>query len=347
MARLADGLDEATKDFVCVRIIQMRGVDTSIFNFDFDLSWAGFFMNADMTVYGRYGTRRDQGDSQFTTAGLKEALSRALEIHKGYPANRASLAPKNVKAPVPAKEPENMPGLKGMFQTPDIPKGCIHCHHVWRGIRRSVMAAKKPLPDSLLWVYPMPDAVGMTIDPADGARVSAVAAGSPAAKAGVLADDVVATVGGAPLVSIADFQFALQNAPDHGALKIEVRRGTEKKAMTLTLPAGWRKDADFSWRSSTGDIRIGMQLQPLSDDERKSAGLKSGGIRVKAAWPKGPAGMAGFQPGDILTAVNGQPVPEQETDFVAMIRQKYLPGQKLKIALVRGGRRQELEMNVP
>lgn len=347
VARLADGLDEVSGEFVLVRIINMRAVDTSVFNFDFDLSWAGFFMNADLTIYGRYGTRKDGGDSQFSTTALKESMKRALAIHKGYPSNRSTLAPKNVKTVAPAKFPEDMPSLKSQFSTPEIPKGCIHCHHVWKGVRRSLQVEKKPLPNNLLWVYPMPDAVGISIDPADGVKVTSVAAGTPAAKAGVQADDVVSAINGAPVGSIADFQFALQNTPDQSSLKLEVLRDGAKKTLTLALSGDWRKAADFSWRASTGDIRIGMQMTPLTDDERKAAGLKSGGIKVKSAGPKGPAGMAGFLAGDVITAMNGQPVPEKETDFVALIRQKYLPGQKLKISIVRGGKRQDIDMSVP
>ncbi len=347
VARLADGLDEISGEFVLVRMINMRGVDTSVFNFDFDLSWSGFFMNADLTVYGRYGTRKDSSDSQFSTAALKESMKRALEIHKGYPSNKASLAPKNVKTAAPAKFPEDMPSLKSQFSTPDIPRGCIHCHHVYKGVRRSLMVEKKPLPNNLLWVYPMPDAIGMVVDPADGAKVTSVAAGTPAAKAGVQADDVVSAINGAPVISIADIQFALQNTADQSTLKLEVLRNGAKKVLNVALAGDWRKAADYAWRASTGDIRIGMQMTPLSDDERKAAGLKSGGIKVKAAWPKGPAGQAGFLAGDVITAVNGQPAPEKETDFIAYVRQKFLPGQKLKLSIVRGGKRQDIEMSVP
>jgi serine protease Do len=325
----------------------MRGVDTSVFNFDFDLSWAGFFMNADMTVYGRYGARKDSSDVLFSTAGLKQAMKRALEIHKGYPANRPSLATKNVKTPIAAKTPESMPAIEIQFRNPDIPRNCIHCHHVWKGVRRSLMSEKKPLPNNLLWVYPMPDAIGLSIDVADGARVASVAAGSPAAKAGALVDDVVLSINGAPMLSIADFQFALHHVPDQTTLKVEVRRGADKKTLSVALAGEWRKATDFTWRTSCGDVRIGMTLDPLSDAERKAVGLRAGGMKIKAAWPKGPAGMAGFLAGDVILALNGQPVPDKETEFIAYVRQKFLPGQKIKLSIVRAGKKQDISMDVP
>ncbi|KAF0246639.1 MAG: PDZ/DHR/GLGF domain-containing [Planctomycetota bacterium] len=347
MARLGDGLDEIGKEFVLTRIIQMRGVDTAVFNFDFDLSWAGFFLNADLTVYGRYGTRRDGGDSQYSTSALKEAMTKALAIHKAYPANRPSLAPKNIKASNLGKMPEQMPAIEVQFRNPDIPRNCIHCHHVWKGVRRSRMADKKPMPDNLLWVYPMPDTIGVTIDVADGAKIASVAAGTPAAKAGAQAGDVVLSINGAPMFSIADFQFVLQNSPDQATLKVEVQRGTETKVLSIAISGDWRKAADFTWRTSCGDLRLGMQMESLNDGERKAAGLRAGGIKVKNAWPKGPAGMAGFQAGDVIVALNGQPVPDKETDFLAWIRQKFLPGQKIKLTVVRGAKKQDISMDVP
>ncbi len=347
MARLGDGLDELSKGFVLVRIIQMRGVDTAIFNFDFDLSWAGFFINADMTVYGRYGSRRDGGDSLFSTSGLKEAMTKALAIHKGYPANRPSLASKNIKASNLGKMPEQMPAIEVQFRNPDIPRNCIHCHHVWKGVRRSRMSDKKPIPDNLLWVYPMPDAIGITIDVADGAKIASVAAGTPAAKAGAQAGDVILSINGAPMLSIADFQFVLHNSPDQATLKVQVQRGAECKALSIAIAGDWRKAADFTWRTSANDLRLGMQMESLTDADRSAAGLRAGGLKVRNAGPKGPAGMAGFRAGDVIIALNGQPMPDKETDFLSVIRQKFLPGQKIKLTIVRGGKKQDISMDVP
>src|SRR5262245_33439378 len=41
--------------FVCVRIVSTNGLDLSLFQFDYDQSFAGFLFNADGTIYGRFG----------------------------------------------------------------------------------------------------------------------------------------------------------------------------------------------------------------------------------------------------------------------------------------------------
>ncbi len=62
--------------FVCVRIIQANGMDLSQFQFDFDLTFAAFFMNADKTLYGRFGTRSDKKAMRdISIEGLGEALA--------------------------------------------------------------------------------------------------------------------------------------------------------------------------------------------------------------------------------------------------------------------------------
>jgi hypothetical protein len=43
------------EQFVCVRMIQANGMDLSWFQFDYDQTFAVFFMNADKTIYGRFG----------------------------------------------------------------------------------------------------------------------------------------------------------------------------------------------------------------------------------------------------------------------------------------------------
>lgn len=347
MARLEDEVGELAKEFVCVRAVEMRGVDTSVFQFDFDLTWCAFFMNPDLTIYGRYGSRVDKGDALYMVSGFVSSMKRALELHKAWPANRSALLSKNGKD-YSWKTPERSPALTPQFRaTQEFPKACVHCHHVWKAVRRSMWMDKKATPEPLLYVYPMPDAIGMTLDPKDGVTVSAVADGSIAFRGGVRTGDVVDAVNGQPVISTADVQWILQNAPDAGALKLEVTRGGGKKTLALTLAGPWRRNADFSWRTSTGDLRLGMVMEPLDDAARRGAGLRAGGLKVKNAAPKGPAVAAGFAIGDVIVAFNGQPVPGTEAEFLALLRTKLLPGTKLKLTVVRGGKRQDISMDLP
>jgi hypothetical protein len=46
----AGDLAELEKQFVCVRVIQTNGLDLDLFQYDYDMSWACMFLNADLTV---------------------------------------------------------------------------------------------------------------------------------------------------------------------------------------------------------------------------------------------------------------------------------------------------------
>src|SRR5438552_12504007 len=103
--------------FVCVRLVQANALDLTLFQFDYDLTFAAFFLNADRTIYGRFGSRSERQDAtkDISIEGFRKALAAALELHKHYPANRSALAgkqPKNARF----KTPDDFPALRGKYQ---------------------------------------------------------------------------------------------------------------------------------------------------------------------------------------------------------------------------------------
>src|SRR4029453_9356165 len=103
--------------FVCVRMVQGNGMDLTLFQFDYDLTFAAFFLNADRTIYGRFGSRSERKDAtkDVSIEGFRKALVAALELHKKYPANQASLAGKQSRPPR-FKTPEEYPSLRGKYK---------------------------------------------------------------------------------------------------------------------------------------------------------------------------------------------------------------------------------------
>src|SRR5215475_14553710 len=73
--------------FVCVRIVSANGLDLSLFQFDTDQSFTVFLLNADGTLYGRFGTRshRTLWTDDVSVEGLARSLEGALALHAGYP----------------------------------------------------------------------------------------------------------------------------------------------------------------------------------------------------------------------------------------------------------------------
>lgn len=139
-ADVASGNDRikalAKEKFVSVRQVEMKGVDLSLFEFDHDLNWAGMFINADGTVYARYGTQSAEGSEAYNSIdGLINTMNRVLELHANYPNNKPELvAKRGTKPPSTTLE---MRGLRNpaKYAQETTRSNCIHCHN--NGVKQS------------------------------------------------------------------------------------------------------------------------------------------------------------------------------------------------------------------
>jgi len=247
--------------FVCVRLVQANAMDLSLFQFDFDLTFAVFFMNADKTIYGRFGSRSERKDAtkDISMEGFRKALAAALDLHKKYPSNKASLSSKQNQPPR-FKVPEEYPSLRGKYKSTldyegKVVQSCMHCHQVGEAERTFFRADRKPIPDEVVYPWPMPNVIGLAFDPQEKAKVSGVAQESAAEQAGVKIGDEILTLQWQPILSIADVQWVLHNASQPATLTAEVLRGKKKLKLTLSLANDWRRHSDISWRTSSWDLR--------------------------------------------------------------------------------------------
>ena len=346
--------------FVCVRVVGTNGLDLSLFQFDYDQSFAAFLLNADGAIYGRFGTRshRTEWLGDVSVGGLAKALSGALELHAAYPGNQATLAGK--RGPAPAFDrPEKFPSLAGKYGPTldyqgNVVKSCIHCHQIGDAIKERYRAAGEPMPDEVLFPYPHPKSIGLVLDPEERAKVKSVTEGSPAAKAGVAAGDEIATLGGQPLLSIADVQWVLHLTPGSGGeVIIEVKRDGKVAARSMSLPAGWRRNDEINWRSSSWGLRRmasgGLLLETASAAERARAGVKEGemALRVKHVGEYGAhaaAKNAGFKAGDLVVGFDGRSDFLRETDLLAHGVTTKKPGEKVDVTVFRAGKHLSLTL---
>src|SRR5438105_3102571 len=235
--------------FVCVRVIDANALDLKLFQFDYDLSFSTLFFNGDGTIYGRYGSWRHQKDPQDkTTAGYRRALEGALAIHRAYPANRPTLAGKQ-SIPSVFKSPTDIPMLAAKYKPGldwdgKVVPSCIHCHQIGEALREDFRAKNKTLTPGLIYPWPAPETIGLTLAPDEIAKIESVAAGSPAENAGLKPGDELISLAGQPLISIADVSWVLDQVPDSANITATVKRGTGQKQLSLSLPAGWRQKTD-------------------------------------------------------------------------------------------------------
>lgn len=346
--------------FVCVRIVQANGLDLSLFQFDYDLTFAVFFMNADRTIYGRYGSRSSmkEASKDISLEGLRKALAAALELHGQYPANRDSLRGKTGPKPRFAV-PEQFPSLRGRYKSEldysgMVVQSCIHCHQVRDAERQVFRAARKPVPDEALFPWPMPDAVGLELDPREKANVERVVAGSPADRAGFRPGDEIVVLEGQPVLSIADVQWVLHNAAASAKLRASVQRGGRRVELTLALDEGWRRKSDLSWRPTTWNLRRmatgGLVLEEIPAEERRGSGrpAASPALRIKHVGQFGAhavAKRAGFQKGDVIVSFDGRSDLMSESDLLAYALQNRMPGERVSVVVLRNGKR--VTLNLP
>jgi hypothetical protein len=348
--------------FVRVRIVSTNGLDLSLFQYDYDQSFAAFLLNADGTIYGRFGTRshRTYWSDDVSIEGLSRALQGGLELHQGYPKNKAELAGKKGPAPEVAS-PEKFPLLRDRYKAKldeegKIVPSCIHCHQVGDAQRQFYRARKEPIPEKVLFSYPHPKTLGLILDPKERATVQRVEPKSLAEEAGFQKGDVIRKLDGQPLLSIADVQWVLHQASPKGTtLKAEVRRGDRTTEVKLTLPAGWRQREDISWRVTSWSLRRiglgGMILETLPSEDRKKAGLTETAmaLRVKGLGANGPHGLArsvGFRQGDVLLSFDEKTDLLRETDLLAYAVNQKKVGDKVAVTVLRDGKKINLTLPI-
>jgi hypothetical protein len=366
--------DSATKklmdQFVRVRLVQANGLDLTQFQYDFDLSFSALVINADGTIYTRYGNRSSAEDAADNPIeGFRATLAAALDVHKNLDQHREDLKDKKAQL-TKFDRPEKYPTLSRYKTTLDfggtVVKDCMHCHQIRDAEREMARSETGTIPDEILFPFPRPEVIGLLLDPGTRATVKGVAKDSAAAEAGFRPGDEIVKLAGQPILSLADVQWAVETAdrslaggkpasgPRARQIPAEVLRGGKSQKLTLTLRPGWRKAQDISWRPTTWELRAmglgGLFLKEVSDVDRKKLGLGDDALALRVEH----AGMydkhagayqAGIRKDDILVEFDGIKERRSESQLIARGVQERKPGDKVAIAVLRSGKR--LEFSVP
>jgi len=353
-AEVASGSDViaklASEKFIPIRQVEMKGVDLSQFQFDYDLNWAAMFINADGTVYARYGTQSAEGaDAYNSIAGLKTTMERVLELHANYPGNADQLKDKR-GADKPYRTALEMPGLrnKDRYRQLTSRANCVHCHNI-HDAENFELQKSDDFSHAMLWRYPLPDNIGLKIDAKNGRQIREVVAGSPAAAAGLEPGEEVLLMNGQAITSIADMQWVLHNLP-HEETEVRVT-GSRSGEKVLALKTGWKK-SDISWRGSLWSLSplLRVWTPAIEEEKRAELGLEDGAGAFEARWinngqPGGKAALkGGLRKGDIIVAIDGKPLPETTPHFQLHIKMNYKVGDQLPLTVIRNGKRRELRI---
>jgi predicted metalloprotease with PDZ domain len=329
------------KQFVCVRVTNIQGVDLATFQFDYDVTWAGFLMNGEGRIYARvFGRDQTSAMSHLSMDALQSTMKAVLKLHE-----KEAKAKPEKRPPARWKMIDDNPVFKREVKG----AACVHCHMVNEYDRLDAIE-KKTYTKSLLWNYPPPENWGISLEAADTTKVKAVKKDSFADKAGMKAGDVLKSVGDVRILSQGDLFFAMQFSPDKGDVKVVVDRGGKDETLTLKIDGEWRK-SDISWRQSIWrtEPRPGFFGKELPADEKKKAGLAADALalRIDGVQPGLPADKAGIKAGDVITAIGSYKKGMDGPHFQAYFRAELNPGDSVELTFLRGGKEQKATLAFP
>ncbi|MGE5188449.1 MAG: trypsin-like peptidase domain-containing protein [Gemmatimonadota bacterium] len=163
-----------------------------------------------------------------------------------------------------------------------------------------------------------------------GALVADIVAQGPAAKAGLMPGDAVVSFAGKPVESASDLRNRASEAAVGSTVPLTVLR--DGKELSLNVTVGGFEEATRLLAASAGQ-RLGATFRTMTAKTAAKYGLDPGhGVELLKIDGNGPLGKAGFEAGDLILAVNGQPVAGAP-DFDALVGGLH-PGQKVALLAV-------------
>jgi serine protease Do len=157
---------------------------------------------------------------------------------------------------------------------------------------------------------------------ADGAVVTKVEAGTPAAKAGLQSGDVLLAMNGENFTDYNELRLRIAQAAPNTTIHLKISRNGSQMDVSVTLseqPANLNAAANDE--NSNGDqgggnqyqgvgVMSGVQVEDLTPQVARQLGVPSSthGVIVSQVSPDSAAAQSGLARGDVIVEVNRQPV---------------------------------------
>jgi serine protease Do len=344
------------EQFLCVRIQSMNGVNINLFQFDGDLTWMSFFMDANDRFYARYGGREDSSAESLLS---KESLLRTMGAVLFMREFGIAPAVEDQPPAKPVQTPEDIPRLKARMAKRKEGQRCIHCHEVKQAqlqeLQRSGRFSKE-----MIFSYPQPSVFGIHLDCNEQRKIWYLDFDTAPGKRQVIAQNgwlqpfnEIQKVNGHRVLTAADFAWILERLPKEGELKIEFRAADGKTHYTtFKLKGNWRESEDPSWRSSTyvAGPNAGFWAEPLSERQRKMVGLANDALalRVTVFFGDHPTPRkAGLRINDVIVEFDGKRRPITVRQLHTHCQMKHDYGDKVPMTVLRGGKAVKLVLELP
>jgi serine protease Do len=150
----------------------------------------------------------------------------------------------------------------------------------------------------------------MGLKKAEGALVDEPQNGSPAAKAGIEAGDIITAVNGTPVKDARTLARTIGTMAPNSSVKLDVLRDGQSKQFDITLatmPGEQQQanaDTENGGQPTRGVPHLGLSVAPASD----VSGAGGRGVVITGVDPNGPAAEQGFKTGNVILDVGGRAV---------------------------------------
>ncbi|CAB3962549.1 MULTISPECIES: PDZ domain-containing protein [Burkholderia] len=151
----------------------------------------------------------------------------------------------------------------------------------------------------------------------NGALVTSVDSGGPAAKAGMRAGDVIVGINGSAVSDSTHLPAAVADLSPGATVDLGYWRNGAVRHAAVVLSSMGSHDLPVDTKNRASSGAYGLGVRNLTGDEERAAGVQ-GGVRVEQS--SGPAALAGIEPGDIILRINSTPVTSTAQFFRKIVR---------------------------
>jgi len=139
----------------------------------------------------------------------------------------------------------------------------------------------------------------------EGALVSSVEKGGPAAGAGVEPGDVILKLNGELIKESTELPVRIASLSPGTAVELQIWRNHQTRDLSVKLGSLEEKRTASRANPQNDGGKLGLAVRPLTEQEQREGNIK-GGLVVERS--SGPAAEAGIQSGDVVLAANGAPI---------------------------------------
>ena len=174
--------------------------------------------------------------------------------------------------------------------------------------------------------------IGVSIVPEkDGIRLDKAMPGSPAAKAGLKAGDLIVGIGDERIRDLKALRRRIMDAEPGKSLDFRVMRDGKEETLPVTVGEQPGDDSALMAAEASSDA-LGLTVQDLTPELAEQFGMKEGaqgGVLVATVAPKSPAARKGIQAGDLILKVNRTDVASVKEFEEAMAKAE--PGKGVRL----------------